>query len=447
MKDERIQPRGWPANSDERRSRKALIWHKEWTKRLKIRENFPEDLDPGLASALDFAPKAAELQWLDPDTEEPLPEPKTFQRYRGAFFGAVIGDAYGSAVNAGAVHRFSWRPIIDLGEDLLTEFVPHGALLPTAVTQLSAFTLEGLIRARVAFRVNSGDDDPLPELQHAYQRWLYTQVVGWGQQGRWQSCGGPYATRTPEPDGWLIRNRGLFVQHVPNPGVLDTLTNYARTGTPSTLQNPVGRARGGDVLVRAAMGSVWPVKAEEAFSVGAGIAALTHGHPDDYLAAGFLAHTLRLQLQSAPFTVAVYYARRELANHAGHERTLSLVDKAAGLIKNEYTPMKAAQLRNVLGDGSDGASALAIGLYVALASDYFRESILLAMNYSAHRSAVGAISGLLLGAELGVQAIPRSMRAPLELGDLLDALFDDVGAEFFARVTADDDWQRRYPGW
>ncbi len=101
MKDERIQPRGWPANSDERRSRKALIWHKEWTKRLDIREHYPEKRDRGLASALDFAPKPRKLQWLDPYTKEPLPEPNTFQHHRGSFAGAAIGDADAPVIRVG----------------------------------------------------------------------------------------------------------------------------------------------------------------------------------------------------------------------------------------------------------------------------------------------------------------------------------------------------------
>lgn len=44
-----------------------------------------------------------------------------------------------------------------------------------------------------------------------------------------------------------------------------------------------------------------------------------------------------------------------------------------------------------------------------------------AINYSPHRSALDAISGLMLGAELGVQGVPRSMSAPLDLGDFRSA--------------------------
>lgn len=447
MRDERIHPRGWPVDSDARRSRKALIWHKEWTKRLEIRDRFPEDLDPNLAAALEFATKARELQWLDPETKEPLTVADTFERHRGAVLGAAIGDAYGAAVNAGAVHRFPWRPIVMLEDDLLTEFVPHNVLVPTAVTQLSAFALEGIIRAHVASRFHHEDRPPLAELQHAYQRWLYTQVVGWGRPGRWRECGGPFAVQATEPDGWLIGTRSLHTQHVPNPSVIEALTNYARTGSPSTTVNRAGRGRGGDVLPRAGLGELCAGQPRDAFWMGAAIAALTHGHPDDYLAGGVVAQILRLQVKAVPFTMCVKVGLQELARWPGHERTLALVNRAVELIKSEYTPMRAAHLRDELGDGSDGASALAIAIYVALASDYVREAILLAMNYSPHRSAVGAVSGMFLGAELGVQGIPRSLRAPLELGGILDALLDDFEREVTPDAPADDTWLHRYPGW
>ncbi|TDD06862.1 ADP-ribosylglycohydrolase family protein [Saccharopolyspora terrae] len=447
MWDERIRPRGWPADSDGRRSRKALLWHTEWTERLEMRKSFPENLDPNLAAALEFAPKARELQWLDPETKEPLTVANTFERHRGAFLAAAIGDAYGAAVNAGAAHRFPWRPIIMLEEDLLIEFVPHNVLLPTAVTQLTAFGLEAIIRAQLASRLQGEDRQPLAEVQHAYQRWLYTQVVGWGQQGRWPECGGPFAAQTAEPDGWLVGDRRLYTRHLPNPGVLETLTNYARTGAPSTLQNPVGRARGGDVLPRAGLGELWAEQPREAFSIGAGLAALTHGHPDDYLAGGVVAQILRLKVKAVPFTMCVGVGLQELERWPGHERTMALVKRAMELIESEYTPMRTAQLRDELGDGSDGASALAISVYVALASDYVREAILLAMNYSPHRSVVGAVSGMFLGAELGVQGVPRSLRAPLQLGEVLDTLFDDFEREVNPEPPRDDEWMRRYPGW
>ncbi|MFD0491447.1 ADP-ribosylglycohydrolase family protein [Saccharopolyspora spinosporotrichia] len=59
-------------------------------------------------------------------------------------------------------------------------------------TQMMLFTLEGLIRAHVARRIKPVDSDPVPEVQHAYQRWYHTQNQPWERaagptRGTWRS--------------------------------------------------------------------------------------------------------------------------------------------------------------------------------------------------------------------------------------------------------------------
>ncbi|MFH0348888.1 ADP-ribosylglycohydrolase family protein, partial [Bacillus vallismortis] len=71
----------------------------------------------------------------------------------------------------------------------------HGAL--TDDTQMTLFTAEGLIRGSVAARLLAAED-PLPEVQLAYQRWLHTQGV------EWEAAAGPFLADHPLPDGWLI---------------------------------------------------------------------------------------------------------------------------------------------------------------------------------------------------------------------------------------------------
>ncbi|MGW3467553.1 ADP-ribosylglycohydrolase family protein [Saccharopolyspora sp. NPDC000995] len=90
---------------------------------------------------------------------------------------------------------------------------------------------------------------------------------------------------------------------------------------------------------------------------------------------------------------------------------------------------------------------LQIAVYIGMASDYVREALLLAMNYTEHRSVVGAISGMLIGADFGVQAIPSDLRAPLVLGDAIETLAKDALVEFSPGPPTDEAWLRRYPAW
>jgi hypothetical protein len=55
----------------------------------------------------------------------------------------------------------------------------------------------------------------------------------------------------------------------------------------------------------------------------------------------------------------------------------------------------------------------------------------------------GAIAGNLLGALLGVSAIPPAWLEQLELRDEIQTLADDL----FALFRPDQEWWTRYPGW
>ncbi|WP_187764733.1 ADP-ribosylglycohydrolase family protein [Saccharopolyspora spinosa] len=462
MRDEQIRLKGWPKRLRDRQSNKLGNWHSDWSKRYEDRAEFREeervspsdynlhylDVNPPMDAALNFDRRAREIDGCDPDTKRQLPDPDPHERFRGAVLAAAVGDAFGAAVDAGAVRKLPWKPSVMLGKESLVEYVVQEASAsPTAVTQLLAFTIEGLVRAHTARRLNPVDQDPAPEVQHAYQRWLYTQRIPWGSRGHWSSCGGTYAAQGADPDGWLIQTQALFADRVPNPGVVASLAGFARTGAQSTLKSPLGPARGEDVVPRAAMASIWSNELSEAFAAAVDIAVLTHSHPDDYLAAGTLAAILHQQLRGFPFSECLLHARRELDRWPGREKTSRLLDKAMDVIQNVWTPAPQPSAQRAFGVGGDGAEALGIAVYIGMASDYVREALLLAMNYTEHRSVVGAISGILIGAEFGVQAIPSDLRAPLVLSDAIETLAKDALVEFSPGPPADEAWLRRYPAW
>jgi ADP-ribosylglycohydrolase len=460
MKDERIHVKGWPVSVRSRQANKIGAWNRDWSRRNEHRAEFrPEgrvdgsdynlhhlDIDTPLDAELDFSGRADEIVGRDPDTGLKLSEPNAHERFTGAILASAVGDAFGAAVAANDVQQLPWKPSVMLRDEQLTEYVVRRGLRATAVTQLSAFTVEGLIRAHVARRINPTDNDPVPEVQHAYQRWLHTQRVPWNHRGHWRASGGPYASRNADPDGWLVQCQELYVERASNRGVVGALGNFASMGTRPTLANRSAMARGGDVVPRAAMLAVWSSELRETFAAAVGVAVLIHGNPNDYLAAGVLAGILHQQIRGIPFLDCLDNVRHELVRWPGHEKTATLISKSLKVIHEEWTPIPGSRAIRRFAPGRDGAEALAAALYVAMASDYVREAFLLSMNYTENHSVVGAISGVLVGAEYGMQAIPRDLRA-VDLWDVIELLAKDALVEFSPEPPTDQTWMQRYPAW
>src|SRR5690606_41576154 len=114
----------------------------------------------------------------------------------GLVLGGAVGDAIGYPVEEASLEEIRSKH----GPAGVTGFPSDGnrAGIISDNTQLSLFTLEGLIRAAIRRRLH-GEQDPVLQVQYAYQRWLHTQGVAW------DDAGGPIA-RSP-PAGWPIRQR------------------------------------------------------------------------------------------------------------------------------------------------------------------------------------------------------------------------------------------------
>ncbi|MER7077722.1 ADP-ribosylglycohydrolase [Saccharopolyspora kobensis] len=464
MRDERVAPKGWPKEQRYRRSTKVGELHREWSSRVEAHAEFrPQgrkegsdynlhyvDIDSPPEVLIDFDMRSREIEGRHPERKLRIPDPDPGERFSGALLSAVVGDALGRAVDTGVAFERSWRPSVMLEKDqaLVDYSFRGGPASSSGTSQLLAFTLEGLIRAHTARRMNPVDADPVPEVHHAYQRWLYTQRVPWGSRGRWPEWGGPFAARSPEPDGWLVHTEALFGDREQDSVTVAALESFARTGLRPQQEGGETAPGGSDAVPRAAMAAVWSNDPEEVFSTAVNIAALTHPNPDDHLPAATLAVLLHQQIRDVPFFDCIRNAVGVLRGWPAHEKSEQMMRRAFNMIREDWVPAPRERVLEAFnGGGSDGAEALGLAMYCAMASDYVREAVLLAMNYTAHRSVVGAISGLLIGAECGVQAVPRDLSGALVLGDVVRTLADDVLVEFSPGPPTDGAWLRRYPAW
>jgi ADP-ribosylglycohydrolase len=68
-----------------------------------------------------------------------------------------------------------------------------------------------------------------------------------------------------------------------------------------------------------------------------------------------------------------------------------------------------------LGDGLDGDSALAIGIYASLAGRDYVETVRIAANHDGNSASTAAIAGQLAGTTLGAGAVPGAWVQSLDV--------------------------------
>ncbi|MGW5643131.1 ADP-ribosylglycohydrolase family protein [Saccharopolyspora sp. NPDC003752] len=371
-----------------------------------------------------------------PATPTPRSPLDAHERFLGAMVAGAMGDALGFAIefhDIGMIRR-------DHGDAGLTSPVLRdGVAQVSDDTQMMLFTLEGLIRAHVARRINPTDNDPVPEVQHAYQRWFHTQSQPWDR------AGGPYAQHLQQPDGWLITHPELFSSRAPGSTCMSALANFARTHQHASPQFKINDSKGCGGVMRAAPVAVWSNDPAEVFYAAVGTAALTHSHPSGYLSAGVLAVIVHQLIRDVSLPESVRLARDLLLRWRGHEEQLRFLDAAVEL--SGKGPVAPEELKDTLGQGWVGEEALAIGLYAVLATDNLRDALLLSVNHSGDSDSTGIVCGNIAGALYGARAVPQEWLASLELRELVETLAKDALVEFSPGPPTDPAWTQRYPAW
>jgi ADP-ribosylglycohydrolase len=346
-------------------------------------------------------------------------------RVLGCVLAGAAGDALGAPVEFASIEeirsRFGARGIADYA----SAFGLRGAV--TDDTQMTLFTLEGVVRAHVRQRV-AGGADMIVVLHKAYLRWLYTQ----GQQV-------PRAVL----DGWLITEPGLYAQRAPGNTCLSALRDTIDGTRIGTIERPINDSKGCGGVMRAAPVALWPGTPAEIFRLGADAAALTHGHPSGYLAAGALAVIVKQLLHGAVLEAAVEQARAELVTWRGHEEVLTALDNAILLAKNGAPTPEAIAER--LGGGWVAEEALAIAVCAALAAEDLGDGLRIAVNHSGDSDSTGSICGNILGARDGMNAIPARLRDHVELRWLMEPLATAALAEFGEQPPLHNNWLVRFP--
>lgn len=350
-------------------------------------------------------------------------------RVRGTLLGAALGDALGAPLDGLTLAEIRAAH----GHEGLTDLGPgHGRRgTITHLTQLTLFSLDGLIRAQV--RRDTGAWHPPTDVHRAYLRWAATQR-DWGPDER------------REDDGWLAREEWLYARRSPFRSCLLGLGDDTM-GTLDAPKNP--GEPGPEAAARSApFGLLVGWEPQLVLQLAIECAAQTHGHPTAYLAAGAYAVVVHALARGETLDGAVQRALALLGPRPGQLPVADALQRALGAVRQGMpTPERIEELA---GDGT-AEGVLAVAVYCALVAEDVRHGLRLAVNHGGPSSAAGALTGGLLGALHGETALPPAWLAELEGRPTMLVLADDFamemtqGAALHGPGGSSPGWLARYP--
>jgi ADP-ribosylglycohydrolase len=347
--------------------------------------------------------------------------------YRGCLLGMAVGDAMGYPVD-----KKSWDEICEdygpnglLGYDLV-----NGSADITSYTQMAAFVCNGLLLGAIR-----GNPDK-------YSRFLALGLREWAKSQQFRGA----AEKT---FCWLAQVPEMRRRFCVDTRMLDALSREV-LGTP---ESPVFQSAFPSALTTAvAVGlcrETARLEPQQIGRLGAEAVALTHGDPEAFLSGAFLAYSIAGILNDPQMPVSSLFLRAAEAvcqqfaeTYPQAELLKEKVQKALALTKDpELTPLASMTLL-----GCSTASECVAGAVYACTIHIanFDEAMIVAVNHSGRSGAVGAITGALMGARLGVDALPEFYLESLETADILSELAEDLAQTRPVTRIFDDNWDQKY---
>lgn len=375
-------------------------------------------------------PNLPEASWILPDESTD----QARSRYLGCLLGGAVGDALGAPVEFMRLEEIRERFGRQGIRDYARAYGRLGAI--TDDTQMTLFTADGLLRGWVRGQLR-GITSYQGVVSHAYLRWLTTQGIA------------PTCEVIHDSGGWLYGLGELHHQRAPGVTCLSALRSMKSFGE-SARNNSKGC---GGVMRVAPVGLfAWHSRQVSetpilAFDLAAELAAITHGHPTGQLAAGVFAVLILGLASGVSLEEALDVATDCLKARPKHEEPLNALEQARALAKSRLPVTDAIA---ELGEGWVAEEALAIAVYCALVATSFEQGVAFAINHSGDSDSTGAMTGNLMGARYGIEAIPAHWLDRLELKEVIAELANDLFT--FPEWDLDDDGDtaesilKKYPG-
>jgi ADP-ribosylglycohydrolase len=340
-------------------------------------------------------------------------------RIRGSLIGGAIGDALGYPVefiySFGEIQkRYGECGItrLDTWQSRLEDAEQAGKAVVSDDTQMTLFTANGLLNAKkqgisLKFGICS-----------AYVEWYLTQI----------------GKKSPKyKDCWISDVPELNHRRAPGNTCMSSLDDIYRGKAPMNNSKGCGGVmRIAPIPLYAAVQDRMSI--EEADLLAGEAAEITHQHPLGYISAALMSHVIyRLARDIEPtqesmkryIMEGVEMIRKHYkAYYNDVERMAELAERAILLLDNGKTDLENI---SCLGEGWTGEEALAIALYCALKHfDSFEDAMIAAVNHGGDSDSTGAVTGNILGAAIGYEAIPQFYMDDLEMHELILHMADDL---------------------
>lgn len=342
-------------------------------------------------------------------------------RIRGCLLGGAVGDALGYVVEFLPEETIFEK----YGSSGITEYdtgIFEKALISDD-TQMTLFTAAGLLLAQDRMIPFEKADAFVACISDAYSEWLMTQTEEYSQDLRVTST-------------WLATIPEMYDWRSPGGSCLSGAA-AGRRGAPGRMEAPLNFSKGcGGVMRVAPIGLFFDgskVSLADIDILGARTAALTHGHPLGYIPAAAMAHIIH----------CLTYENMELCNAIESALTLTPYLFPKSQYKDEFLSImrKAIRLSNYemddldaiheLGSGRCGEDNLAIAVYCSMKHpNDFEAAIIASVNHSGDSDSTGAVTGNIMGAYLGANAIPEKFLDQLELKDVIVRMADEISVGY-----------------
>lgn len=346
---------------------------------------------------------------------------------RGCLLGMASGDALGFAVDAQPLEQIleNYGPNGLMGYDPSSDYAQL-----SSHTQLAALTGNGLLAA-----LTRGKTGEYPRyIALAQREWLRSRNPHTAQEGK--LC-------------WLNRIPALLRRNSTDPRVADSL-DRERLGT---MDAPVNRADTPSALMApVAVGLFYDQQRLNPGQIGtlaAEAAALVCGAPEAFLSGAAVAYIIAGILQAPELPLSEQFMQTATIIRSLFGKRYPQAEEVAAAISQgvRASRLPQQQLGDVMEDLKcvKASQCLAGAVYACLAHpDSFDEALVTAVNHSGRSCATAALTGAIMGARLGADAIPEFYLETLESEPYLTTLARDLVVGNTTTGLFNDSWDQKY---
>lgn len=283
-------------------------------------------------------------------------------------------------------------------------------------TQMTLFCLEQLINylqknnikieSTILEKINN--EEIIEHIYNGYKNWLLTQNNN-------QPTIYNYFSDFKNKQNELLNYKSLYKNQAPGMTCLAALGS----GRCGNMLNPINHSKGCGGIMRVAPIAFLPIALEQIFELGSQQAAITHGHPEGYLSAGFCAVILKQLASGYSFEQSYNSAKDILKKYINNTDILYYLNKVEHSFKKKFeTP---DDMNEIIGEGWVAEETLGIALYSFYHANNFEECLYISTNHNGDSDSTASVACQFYAAQYGLPEQYRSIE--FDINDALQHIF------------------------